>query len=435
MTDRSTPPEVRRLGRLRLAQPDDIVLDNGLTLHMLRGGDTDVARLSLQAAGGRLDGNCDYVAPMMAEMLREGSRSHSGAEVAEHIDFNGAWLTANAMMHRTAYELSAVTRNFRRLLPLFVDTYANPAFDPKPFGAIHRKNLSDLDVNLTKVSFLANNAITALIAGDGNPAARGADRVALAAITRGTLAEFHAASVDARGIHAFLSGHLDSETVEATVRALSDIPSSRNYTDPRRYVAYTPAPPETVTVDRLGSMQSAVALAIPVIGRSHPDYIPLRMAVIALGGYFGSRLMLNIREDKGYTYGIGASLMGYPGESFLRISTQCDNRYADSVIDQIRAELLRLQSPDSFNADEIERLRSFVTTLLTAELDSPFAIMNHHAVLDDVGAPADYFARQQRALASMTPESLAGMARRYLSPENLYIAVAGDIRKEPVNVV
>ena len=107
MTDRSTPPEVRRLGRLRLAHPDDIVLDNGLTLHMLRGGDTDVARLSLQAAGGRLDGSCDYVAPMMAEMLREGARSHSGAEVAEHIDFNGAWLTANAMMHRTAYELSA----------------------------------------------------------------------------------------------------------------------------------------------------------------------------------------------------------------------------------------------------------------------------------------------------------------------------------------
>ena len=127
--------------------------------------------------------------------------------------------------------------------------------------------------------------------------------------------------------------------------------------------------------------------------------------------------------------------MGYPGESFLRISTQCDNRYADSAIDEIRAELLRLQSPDSFNADEIERLRSFVTTLLTAELDSPFAIMNHHAILDDVGAPADYFASASSGLAIDDSRESCRNGPPLSSPENLYIAVAGDIRKQPVNVV
>lgn len=428
MTDRSTPPEVRRLGRLRLAHPDDIVLDNGLTLHMLRGGDTDVARLSLQAAGGRLDGSCDYVAPMMAEMLREGSRSHSGAEVAEHIDFNGAWLTANAMMHRTAYELSAVTRNFRRLLPIFVDTYAYPTFDPKPFGAIHRKSLSDLDVNLTKVSFLANNAITALIAGDGNPAARGADRLALAAITRGTLAGFHTASVDARGIHAFLSGHLDSETVEATVRALSDIPSSRNYTDPRRYVAYTPAPPETVTVDRPGSMQSAVALAIPVIGRSHPDYIPLRMAVIALGGYFGSRLMLNIREDKGYTYGISAALVGTVEGGYVLVSAQCDNRYTGLLIDEIKNELTAM-STTPLSDSELTNLRLNLESTLATTLDSPFTQAEYYSTCLNLNIPTDYFDRQQDALEALSAEGIAEISRRYLDPGQARIAIAGDLSK------
>lgn len=428
MTDRSTPPAVSRLGRLRLSQPDDIVLDNGLTLHILDGGDTDVARLSLQAAGGRLDGSCDYVAPMMTEMLREGSHSHSGAEVAELIDFNGAWLTANAMLHRTAYELSAVTRNYRRMLPVFVDTYVNPAFGQKPFDAIQRKSLSDLDVNLAKVSFLANNAITALIAGAGNPAARGGDREALAAITRGTLADFHAGSVDARGIHAFLSGHLDSETIEATVKTLSAIPTSENYADPRRYVSYTPAEPTTVIVDRPGSMQSAVALAIPVIGRSHPDYIPLRMAVIALGGYFGGRLMLNIREDKGYTYGISSALVGTIEGGYVLVSAQCDNRYTKLLIDEIKNELTAM-STIPLSDSELTNLRLNLESTLATTLDSPFTRAEYYSTCLNLNIPTDYFDRQQDALEALSPEGITEISRRYLDPAQARIAIAGDLSK------
>ncbi len=428
MTDRSTPPAVRRLGRLSLTKPEDIVLDNGLTLHLFCGGDTDAARLSLQAAGGRLDGISDYVAPMTVEMLREGSHRHNGMDVAERIDFNGAWLTANAMMHRTAYELSAVTRNYRRLLPLFIDTYTDPAFDIKPFEAIHRKRLSDLDVNLTKVSFLANNAVTAMIAGADNPAARGADRQSLAAITRETLADFHSETIDARGVHAFLSGRLDDKTIEATVKALSYIPTSDHYSDPRSYVSYTPSHPATITVDRPGSMQSAVALAIPVIGREHPDYIALRMAVIALGGYFGSRLMLNIREDKGYTYGISAALVGTVEGGYVLISAQCDNRYTLPLIDEIKKELAAMTTTP-LSDDELTNLRLNLESTLATTLDSPFTQAEYYSTCLNLNIPTDYFDRQQDALESLSADGITEISRRYLAPDQARIAIAGDLTK------
>lgn len=428
MLDRSTPPRVMPLGHLSLPQQETMILDNGLNLHIINSGDTDVARLSLQAAGGRLDSESEGIAKLMVSLLREGSKNHSGEEVAEKIDFNGAWLTANAMMHRTAYELSAVSHNFRELLPMILDTYVNPRFDIRAFEALHRKSLSDLDVNQTKVSYLANCAITRLIAGSDNPAAKSDDRRALAEITPESLASFHNLTLDARGIHAFLSGRLDDKTLNATINALRAIPGSDSYTDPCRYVPYTPAEPETVTIDRPGSMQSAVALAIPVIGRDHPDYIPLRMAVIALGGYFGSRLMLNIREDKGYTYGISAALVGTIEGGYVLISAQCDNRYTVPLIEEIKKELTGM-STQPLSDTELNSLRLNLASALATTLDSPFTLAEYYSTCLNLNIPTDYFGRQQEALENLSATVIADISRRYLDPTRARIAIAGDLSK------
>lgn len=434
--DRRTAPEVSVPGNLIMPPVESLILANGARLACYSGGDADVNSLTVAIGGGTAEEEVAGLTSLTNAVAVDGTAAMTSEEIAEVLDFNGSWTSGNVGLHRSTRHFFSLNSRFDDVLPVIADIIESPVFPDHESAVGCEKSARQAELEREKERFYSDNEVNRLLKGRRSRSARVAEPDELRALTADDLRRAYRRAFNPLNMTVYLSGRLTPHIVDAVASRFEAMKAHGEGVGPAASDFKADGKPRRVDIPRPGALQSAISAGIATpVGRRDDDYEMLRIAVVALGGYFGSRLMLNIREDKGYTYGIGASLMGYPDESFLRISTQCDNRYANSVIDEIRAELLRLQSPDSFNADEIERLRSFVTTLLTAELDSPFAIMNHHAVLDDVGAPADYFARQQRALASMTPESLAGMARRYLSPENLYIAVAGDIRKQPVNVV
>ena len=434
--DRRTAPEVSVPGNLIMPPVESLILANGARLACYSGGDADVNSLTVAIGGGTAEEEVAGLTSLTNAVAVDGTTTMTSEEIAEVLDFNSSWTSGNVGLHRSTRHFFSLNSRFDDVLPVIADIIESPVFPDHESAVGCEKSARQAELEREKERFYSDNEVNRLLKGRRSRSARVAEPDELRALTADDLRRAYRRAFNPLNMTVYLSGRLTPHIVDAVASRFEAMKAHGEGVGPAASDFKADGKPRRVDIPRPGALQSAISAGIATpVGRRDDDYEMLRIAVVALGGYFGSRLMLNIREDKGYTYGIGASLMGYPDESFLRISTQCDNRYADSVIDEIRAELLRLQSPDSFNADEIERLRSFVTTLLTAELDSPFAIMNHHAVLDDVGAPADYFARQQRALASMTPESLAGMARRYLSPENLYIAVAGDIRKQQVNVV
>ena len=150
----------------------------------------------------------------------------------------------------------------------------------------------------------------------------------------------------------------------------------------------------------------------------------LRIAGCALGGYFGSRLNANIREAKGLTYGITSSLVGIDGYGVINIACQCDDRYVDAVISEIRQELNRMKSGD-YTADEIARLKRFYMTSLSGILDSPFSVMDFYESAHIADIPSDYFAQQLRALEMLSVESLREMAHKYFQSDISLTVVAG----------
>lgn len=163
---------------------------------------------------------------------------------------------------------------------------------------------------------------------------------------------------------------------------------------------------------------------MPAIDRNHPDYIVLRLLVMALGGYFGSRLMSNIREDKGYTYGINSYLLGYPEGGLIGISSSTDNSTADALIEETIGEIKRLSKGD-FTEDEIARLKQHAMSTLASSLDSSFDIMEYYINGLVAFIPSNYFEEQVKAVKSLTPELLTRVAREHLSLDRLNIAVAG----------
>ena len=163
---------------------------------------------------------------------------------------------------------------------------------------------------------------------------------------------------------------------------------------------------------------------MPSIPRSHPDYETLRAVVVALGGYFGSRLMTVIREEKGLTYGISAALLGHREGSYITISSQCDNRYTNTVVEEIGKEIARLAC-EPMSEDELTTLKRYIRSNLAASFDTPFSAMDYFTTQRHVGSPPDYLDRQQRALDRLTPNVIMDFARKYLVEPDKYITIAG----------
>lgn len=425
MLDRTKAPAVHPFGPLTIPGENVVTLSNGIVLHSYTGGDQDVIRLRLVIDGGPSDCDSPNVATFAAELMREGCATHDSEAIADLIDYCGAWFNSSAAGHYTSLQLSSLTSKFERLAPMTIECLVHPTFPDDAFEIIRAKGVAQQRLNLSRVSFLAGADNRRMMTGDHHPESIIPAPEEIEAIQRESLIDFHRRILDSRRIHAYLCGRFSAVLHDNLCRLLETIPAAGS-PSPVEIIPYAPLPPSTSTIARPGSLQSAVAMSIPAIPRSHPDYNALRMAVTALGGYFGSRLMMNIREDKGYTYGISSALLGSREGSYVSISAQCDNRYTSALIDEVRAELRRM-ADEPLSADEIHKLKFNVASDLASTLDSPMSIMDYYELQRTVGTPADYFYARQETVKHITPEIICDLSKTYLNPDNLRISIAGDL--------
>ena len=423
--DRKTAPQVFPMGPLHMPEIRTYVLDNGVTLNVLDRGEDEVNRLTVIIDGGQAECKMAGLPELAAVARLDGIDGMTGEEVAEILDFNGSWARCAASVHHQSLTFHSLNSRIDRVLPVMVGLTAAPVFPDHAAEVAREKAARKLETDMQKVTWHAARAIDRLVMGPDCAAARGCTPGGLRDIMPEDLRRWHALTCATGHISLYLAGRITPRIEDMVADAFAAVRSDSPGIGRAKLIFTPDMDRHSVKVERAGSLQTAVKCAIPTIGRLDPDYVSLRLSVMALGGYFGSRLMLNIREDKGYTYGIGAALMGYVEGGFITIETECDNRYTSAVLDEIAGELRRMHDPSTYTATELERLRSFLTTTLAAQLDSPFAAMDYYVVRQTADTQADYFDAQQRALAGMTPESLADTARRYFNPEMLYTALAG----------
>lgn len=425
MLDRTKAPRISPFGYLTLPEEEVMTLSNGLVLHTLNGGDQEVVRLDLVAEGGPADCINPCIATFAAELLREANASMSSDAIADLIDYNGAWLNSSASGHFTTLQLSSLASKLDNLAPAMIECFTDPQFPLKEFEIIKAKGVARQKMNFSRVSFIANADNRRLMAGPSHPESCVPSIEEIETISRNSLIEFHKNILSASRTHAYLCGRFSSTQRERLCAILETIPAS-DTPSPVNIVPFSPSAPTTNTIRKPGSLQSAVVMSIPAVPRSHPDYNALRMTVTALGGYFGSRLMMNIREDKGYTYGISASLLGAMEGSYISIAAQCDNRYTDALINEVRKELRRM-AEEPLTDEELRKLKFNVASDLASTLDSPMTVMDYYELRRSVGIPEDYFYARQATVDNITKETICDLSRRYLDPDQLRISIAGDL--------
>lgn len=424
--DRTKQPDIHSIGRLTMPDVRRLTLPSGVRMVIYDGGEERVNRLTIALAGGEAEESPSAPAGLMTSMTLEGAGSLSGADIADKLDYNGSWTSTGTHHHLTQRTFFSLNSHMSEVMPVISDIVMHPVFPDHEVSVGREKEARMAELQREKVSWHASHLLNTMLAGVGSLLASELDPAALREVTATSLCDAYYARLHPQALTAYLTGRITPEIEDMVGRAL-DVASQAPYSPlpSLRPVTCGASAPEIRRIVRPGAVQSAVAAGIPSIGRQHPDYEILRLAVVFLGGYFGSRLMSNIREDKGYTYGIGASLYGYETAGFVKIQTECDRRYVAGVIDEIRGELIRMQDASTYTQEELLRCRSYMMTTLCAQLDSPFAVMDYYQNYDFIGAPEGYFERQQASIDAMNPDLLAETSRRYLDPNQLRIAVAG----------
>lgn len=428
MTDninRSIPPPIADFNNLNLPQPVVRFLDNGLMVSEINSGNMAVTRISFVWNRSWVDiDSIPSALTLCASMLREGTLSRSGFDISETLEYNGAWLTVSADRHSVTVNLYSLNSKIEGPLDILLDIIYNPTF-PDDALAVYRERMAQTEeLNRQKVSYLCELLRDKQIYGGDSLLSRQPTPDEIRGINVKTLLWIHKSLFASHKPAVFLSGRLSPDIESLIVSKLAAINLSDS-SIPRIVVPFNPSDSHFFEHHLPNAVQSAINVSIPTITRSNPDYVPLRMLVILLGGFFGSRLMSNIREDKGYTYGINASLIGMCEGGIISINTQCANHYVNQVIEEIRNELQRL-TVEGFTDTEISNLKRFVKSQLATVPDSPFTISDYHQLTLTVEAPDDYFEQQFKVADTLSSDLLTEMAIKYINPDNSYITIVGQ---------
>ncbi len=420
MPDRRTSPPTLPFEPCRLPVVEPARLSNGTTLHRYSGGSEAVTLLTLVFGGGTAESSV-AMRELYPTMLAEGAQGLSGTEIADRMDFYGARPAFRMTDHYTVLQMWMLNRNAREITRLLSRILGAPTF---PSDRLERTKVvakGRLAIEQDKVSVRASDAATAMIAGREHPATHVLTAEEIDAGDNAALADFHRVICGAENCHAFVGGLLDAEVDAAVNNMLLSLPRNTG-SMPLDIRPFSPEEPQRRHIAMPGSVQTGLCITLPAIPRAHADYLPLRLAVMALGGYFGSRLMTNLREDKGITYGINSFLSGSLDGSAVIIAAQCASERTDLAIEEIGAEMTRLaDSPPA--GDELERLRLNASTTAISAIDTPAGIISQYITELTVGLPKGYFDCQQELVATLSPEIIADAARRYLRPELMRVAV------------
>ena len=400
MLNRSDQPRILEPEQLVVQRPERIKLPNGVPLSVLNAGDNEVTRIDLLMAGGRWQQKQPLQALFTNRMLREGTRRYDAARIAEKLDYYGAWLELSSASEYAYVTLYSLNKYLPQTLDILESIVKEPVFPEKELGVIVDNNIQQFLVNSSKVDFLAHRGLVKALYGGQHPGGRLVQEEDYRRITPAVLREFYDRYYHSNNCSIYLSGKVTGDCIHR-IESLFGC--------------------EAFGTDAL---QSAVRMGMLSLDRNHPDYLKARVLVTLFGGYFGSRLMSNIREDKGYTYGISAAIMPYPGQGVLAVSAEAANEFVEPLIGEVYHEIDRLQN-ELASDGELSMVKNYMLGDMCRSYESAFSLADAWIFVQVSGLQDTYFAEALDAVKEVTPQEIRELAGRHLCKEKLKEIVCG----------
>ncbi len=427
MLNRAQQPAIQPLSELHLPLPERRQLHNGIPITIVQLGNQELVRLDILFRAGIWCQSQKLQALFTNRMLREGTQSFTAKEIAERLDYYGAWLELSCGAMYSCISLYSLSRNFTQTLDILQSMILEPIFDEDKLETVKEMNVQQFLINQDRVDFLAHRNLLNALLGDTHPYGKRTQREDYEAIHKELLHSYFEEHFHSGNCHIFISGDATAANVEAVDQVFGREPFGQvergaTVCEPP---VFTPDPAPRRFLEKADACQSAICMGMPTLMREHADYHKFRVVLSIFGGYFGSRLVSNIREEKGYTYYIGADMLHYPFSSFLLIHTECDNQYVEPLIQEVYAEMDRLQT-EEVSPEELQQVKSYMIGELCRNYESAFAIADAWMFAFTSDLDDEYFQRSLEGIKNTSAADILDLAQRYLRKEELKVSIAGE---------
>lgn len=425
MLDRTTPPPIRQLSEFSITQPERKIMKNGIPLNVIYAGTEDVVRFDILIGGGQWNQEQPLQAMFTNRMLREGASNMTSSQIAERLDYYGAWLELSSSVNCGFITLYSLNKYFERTLAVIADMVKTPLFPEKELAVVTDANKQQFLVNSTRVEMIARKQLNRALFGPQHPFGRYAVAEDYDRITPEVLRSFYQKYYHSGNCKVYVSGKVTPEIIRCIEENLGT-ETWGHVTEKTETKVIPPMPlkEKRIFIEREDALQSSLKMGCFVMDRKHPDFLKTRVLVTLFGGYFGSRLMSNIREDKGYTYGIGAGIVSYPDTGILAISTEAANEYIHPIITEVYREMDRLRN-DLVPQEELEMVKNYMLGDLCRAYEGPFSLSDAWIYIETAGLDERFFVHSLDAIRGMTSEELRTLAQKYFCKENLIEVIAG----------
>ncbi len=425
MLNREIQPDIKAIENISIAVPQRKTMSNGIPLNVIEAGNQDVVRVDILIGAGKWHQTQLLQTLFTNRMLREGTKRFTSAEIAEKLDYYGAWLELSTSMEYSYITLYSLNKYFAHTLEIVESIVKEPTFPDKELNTVVETNKQQFLINSTKVEYLAQKSFASSIFGEEHPCGRFAVEADYDKVTSACLKEFYDQYYHSGNCSIYISGKVTDEILNL----LENTFGKESWGKIENKVLTLPSDIKSTSLKRVlteqdSAMQSSIKMGKVMIQRTHPDYYKMRVLITIFGGYFGSRLMSNIREDKGYTYGISSGIASYPDTGVFVVSTEAANEYVEDIIKEVYNEMRTLQT-DLVPASELEMVKNYMLGEMCRSYEGPFSLSDAWMFVQTSHLSDSYFEESLKAVQNVTAEELRTLAQRYLNQENMIEVVAG----------
>jgi zinc protease len=421
MTNRTAAPAIKDAVdfNLHLKPYEKFILDNGVEVYAIHAGAEEVLQIEWVFQAGNWNEKQNLIAATTNYLLKNGTSKKSAFELNEHFEYYGSALKRGCYNETAVISLHCLNKHSDHLLPVVQELITDAVFPESEIQLYQQNNKQRLQVNLKKCDFVANRLIDEYLFGLQHPYGKYSTASDFDALTRDGLQDFYRQYYQQGTCAIFIAGKLPADIVAQLNRNFGHLPLNRQPVILNEHPVDRAVEKKYRITNDTSGVQGAIRLARPFPSRHHPDFTKVLVLNNIFGGFFGSRLMANIREDKGYTYGIHSYLQNLTQESAWMISTEAGREVCEATIGEIYKEMAKLRKKH-IGEEELLLVKNYMMGSILGELDGPFQIISRwkNTILNKL--PETYFYDSIDTIKTVSAEELKVLAGKYLQPDAFY---------------
>ena len=408
--------------------PDSVVMPrteehtsaNGVKIYTLNSNDFEVVRFTFVFRAGSSMQHKPFTASTTSNMLAEGSTTLSAQQIADELDFYGSYFDVNIDRDYVYISFATLSKFFEQTLRVAREIILRPAFSSKELRTYCSKRKQGLAIERKKIDVQSRELFGKALFGDEHPYGISADESLYDDITREDIVALYEELYTADNCFMVCSGNIDEAVIGGMKEIAEALPKGK---------ATLPEFPATVTTHKVykeveSAVQSSIRIGRLLFPRTHPDFVGMQVVATVLGGYFGSRLMQNLREMHGYTYGVMAAMINFEKEGYLAIATQVTRDHTEDALREIYYEIERLRT-ELIDEEELQLAKNMMIGEILRILDGPFGIAD--VTIENIMCGMDNSSTEKNVelINAITPEEVQRLAAKYLCREDLVEVVVG----------